>query len=124
LNAEQDFERTKLAVETRLKRADQALARKQFALEEAKFAWDKKNDRQTGWRFLITPTGALVLVAAIGLIGTALGKWADYLNTKQQQETTVILKASEVPQSLSSEDRDLQRARNILWFAKAGYVHL
>ena len=65
-----------------------------------------------------------MLVAAIGLAGTGVGKWADYLNTKQQQETTVILKASEVPQSLSPENQDVQRARNILWFAKAGYIHL
>jgi GH24 family phage-related lysozyme (muramidase) len=124
LNPEGKFERTKLAIETRLRRADQALARKQFALAEAEFALEGKKDSQRGWRFLTTPTGVVVLVAAIGLAGTGVGKWADYLNTKQQQETTVILKASEVPQSLSPENQDVQRARNILWFAKAGYVHL
>jgi lysozyme len=124
LTPEGKFERTKLAVETRLRRADQLLARKQFALAEAQFAWERKKDSQSGWRFLTTPTGVVVLVAAIGLVGTGVGKWADYLNTKQQQETTVILKASEVPQSLSPENQDVQRARNILWFAKAGYVHL
>jgi GH24 family phage-related lysozyme (muramidase) len=124
LTSEGKFERTKLAVETRLRRADQQFARKQFALAEAQFAWEMKRDSQRGWRFLTSPVGVVVLVAAIGLVGTAVGKWADYLNTKKQQETTVILKASEVPQSLSPENQDVQRARNILWFAKAGYIHL
>lgn len=116
--------RTRLAIETALKRADQRLARKQYALAEAQFEWQREQATHSGWKLLLTPTGVVIVGAAIGLLGTAAGKWADYLTTKRQQETTIILKASEVPLSLPPAQQDLQRARNLLWFAEANYIDL
>src|ERR1022692_2083146 len=124
LSPEDKLARTKLAIETRLKRADQELARKQFALAEAQFAWEKEKESQRGWRFLTTPAGGILFVAAVGLLGTAAGKVGDYLNTRQQQETSIILKASDVPQSLPQDAQEIQRARNLLWFEQAGYIVL
>src|SRR5580704_383498 len=104
------LERSKLAIETRLKRADQCLAQRQFQLSVDQFEWQKTEARQHGWRALLSPTGVVIVGAALGLIGTAAGKWADYQTTKRQQETNIILKASEVPQSLSLDAREVQRA--------------
>jgi hypothetical protein len=114
---ELSFNRTKLAIETRLKRADQQLARAQFELQI-------KQHASSGWKIFLTPIGAAIAAAALGLIGTATAKWADYVASKKQQETTIILKASEVPPTLSPTDQERQRARNLLWFADAKYIHL
>jgi hypothetical protein len=116
--------RAQLAIDTKLKRADQAIARKQLALAEAQFEWQKSQAAHSGWGKLLTPTGVVLVGAALGLLGTAAGKWADYLTTKRQQETTIILKASEVPPGLSLDTQDVQRARNLLWFAEARYIEL
>ena len=43
---------------------------------------------------------------------------------RRQNEVDIIIKASEVPTSLSPEQQDVQRARNLLWFADAGYVRV
>lgn len=43
---------------------------------------------------------------------------------RRQSEVEIIIKASEVPTSLSPEQQDVQRARNLLWFADAGYVRV
>ena len=118
------FDRSKLAIETKLRRADQRLAQRQFQLSLDQFEWQKKEARQGGWRALLTPTGVVIVGAALGLIGTAAGKWADYLTTKRQQETNIILKASEVPQSLDLEAQEAQRASNLLFFAEAKYIDL
>jgi len=117
MTPDESIARDKLAIETKLKRTDQALAREQFE-------WQKKQATHTGWAALLSPTGVVLAGAAIGLLGTAAGKWADYQTTKRQQETNIILKASEVPASLSPGAQDEQRARNLLWFEQAGYIVL
>lgn len=114
---ELDFSRTKLAVETRLKRADQRLAKAQFELE-------RKKQSVAGWKIFLTPTGAAIAAAALGLLGTAAAKWADWNVTKKNQETTIILRASDVPPTMSAEEQERQRARNLLWFANAKYIDL
>ncbi|HEY6815599.1 MAG TPA: lysozyme [Croceibacterium sp.] len=43
---------------------------------------------------------------------------------RRASEIELILKASEVPTSLTPEQQDIQRARNLLWFADAGYIRL
>jgi len=43
---------------------------------------------------------------------------------RRQNEVELILKASEVPTSLTPQEQDIQRARNLLWFADAGYIRL
>lgn len=43
---------------------------------------------------------------------------------RRQAEVEVILKAGEVPTSLSPEEQDILRARNLLWYAQAGYIRL
>ena len=43
---------------------------------------------------------------------------------RREAEVELILKASEVPTSLSPEQQDVQRARNLLWFADAGYIRI
>jgi GH24 family phage-related lysozyme (muramidase) len=43
---------------------------------------------------------------------------------RREAEVEVILKAGEVPTSLSPEQQDVQRARNLLWYAQAGYIRL
>lgn len=124
MTSEERLARSKLAIETKLKREDQALARKQADLAEAQFEWQKEQGSHSGWKAIFTPTGVVLVGAAVGLMGTAVGKWADYLSTKKQQETTIILKASDVPQALSPQAQDIQRARNLLWFAEARYIDL
>jgi len=119
-----ELARTRLAIETRLKRVDQKLAAKQSALAESRFEWEKVQAAHSGWKLFLTPTGVIIIAAAIGLIGTAVGKWADYLTTKRQQETSIVLRASEVPPGLSPEEQDQQRARNLLWFAERDFVEL
>lgn len=118
------LERSRLAIETKLKRADQAIAKKQLALAEAQFEWQKEQAAHSGWEKLLTPTGVVLVAAALGLVGTAAGKWADYLTTKRQQQTTIILKASEVPPGIPRDEQDQQRARNLLWFAEARFIEL
>lgn len=43
---------------------------------------------------------------------------------RRQAEVEIIIKASEVPTSLTPEQQDVQRARNLLWFADAGYIRV
>jgi hypothetical protein len=80
--------------------------------------------KQSGLRLLLTPTGVVIVGAALGLLGTAWGKQLDYRTTKLEQQTAVILKASEVSDNLPEEDQKKQRALNLLWFADAGYITL
>src|SRR5262245_49955666 len=102
------FERQRLAVETSLRRVDQRLARDQFEFQKSQSA-------STGWKSLVTPTGGLLVAAALGLGGTAVGKWADNEIENQKQQTTIILKASEVPPGVADEKvQEVQRARNLL----------
>ena len=110
--------------ETALKRAQTDLAREQSLLAKAQAEQAKRHSELDGFRALLTPTGGVILVAAIGLIGTAVGKWADMKATRLEQETSLILKASEIPSELSAEDQTKQRAKNLLWFAKTGYLQL
>ncbi|HWY51625.1 MAG TPA: hypothetical protein VNW72_09095 [Chthoniobacterales bacterium] len=112
---ELDLARKKLAIDTRLRRVDQELARRRLSLDTV---------TPSGWRVLLTPTGAAVAGAILALLGTAAGKWADYLANRRQQETSVIMKAGDVPIALAPEQQDTQRARNLLWFSQAGYIHL
>ena len=112
---EMKLARQRLAIETKLKRIDQQLARQMFEAQSDR-------DKSSGWKVFLTPTGAVLAAAAFGLLGTAAGKWVDNVASRKQQETTIILKASEVPQSLSTQEQDVQRARNLLWFSRAGYV--
>jgi hypothetical protein len=124
MTPDEEFARKKLAIDTRLKRADQALAREQFLLAQTQFEWQTSQAKHSGWAALLSPTGVVLVAAAIGLIGTAIGKWADYQINRRQQETAVILKAIEVPQGLSLEAQAELRAKNLLWFADAGYIKL
>ena len=124
MTPDEQLARDKLAIETRLKRTDQEIARKQFALTRDRFEWEKSQAAHSGWRLLLTPTGVVLAGAALGLLGTAAGKWADYQTTKRQQETTIILKASDVPATLSAKAQVEQRARNLLWFSQARYIEL
>lgn len=43
---------------------------------------------------------------------------------RQQSEVEIIIKAGEVPTSLSPEQQDVLRARNLLWFADAGFIRV
>lgn len=43
---------------------------------------------------------------------------------RRQNEFEIILKANEVPTTLSPEQQDVARARNLLWFAENGYVRM
>lgn len=43
---------------------------------------------------------------------------------RQQAEVEIIMKAGEVPTSLKPEEQDRQRARNLLWYADAGYIRI
>jgi hypothetical protein len=124
MTPDEEFARKKLAIDTRLKRSDQALAREQLLLAQTQFEWQKSQAKHSGWKALLSPTGVVLVAAAIGLIGTAIGKWADYRINKRQQETAVILKAVEVPQGLTLEAQAELRAKNLLWFADAGYIKL
>ena len=109
------LERQRLAIETKLRRAELKLQRHQF---------EANRPVHGGWKALLTPTGAAIAAAVIGICGTAASKWFDLRIEKQKQETNVILKASEVPEFLDETSRSVQRARNLLWFAEAGYVSL
>jgi hypothetical protein len=60
--SELELARRKLAIETRLKRIDQELARKQIALAE-------KTPR--GWHMMFTPAGAVVAAALLAFLGNA-----------------------------------------------------
>jgi hypothetical protein len=114
---EVELARKRLAIETKLKRIDQRLARQKFEAQS-------NRDTSSGWKAFFTPTGGTLVVAIFGLLGIFYGKWEDYNINRRTQETTVILKASEVPQSFSAQEQDVQRAKNLLWFARAGYVTL
>jgi GH24 family phage-related lysozyme (muramidase) len=116
--------RQKLAAELLVKRSEHTLARKQLALAEAQLAQQSRQGSQEGFRFLFTPTGVVLIGAALGLLGTAAGKYADYVTTKSEQETSIILKASDVSPDVQPEEQTKQRARNLLWFNQAGYITL
>ena len=117
ITAEERLARSRLAADIRLKRVDQALAREQFE-------YSRRQPNLSRWSTLISPTGVVLVGAMLGLVGTAVGKYADYLNTKRQQETSVILKASDIPASLDAKQQAIQRARNLLWFSQAHYIDL
>ncbi len=118
------FARQKLATEMLAKRVDQRLARQQFALAQSQFDHQKNQATRSGFAALLTPTGVVLAGAALGLLGTAAGKYADTLNTKRQQETAIILKASDVPSNMEPEKQAEQRALNLLWFSEAHYIDL
>jgi lysozyme len=119
------IQRRQQAIQFAAARAQQAMLLKQHELAVAQFEEQKRLAAAKGWKALFTPTGAVVLAAAFGLLGTAAGKWADYNINKRQQETAIILKASEgVPQNISTEAQAVQRARNLLWFSRAHYIDL
>ncbi len=109
------FSRRKLAIETRLKRRDQEIARKQLTLGTG---------ASKGWQILFTPTGAAVTTAILALAGIAVGKFMDYLATRQQAETSLILKAIDVPSSYPADQQIALRARNLLWFAELRLINL
>jgi hypothetical protein len=120
---DEKLERERLAIETKLKRADQAIAQKQLALAEAQFAWQKEQAK--GWGRRLSPTGAVMVGAAAGLIGTAVAKWFDYAVAEPlQPQTAIILKAIDVPSGQTLDAQDKQQARNLLWFVEAGYIKL
>jgi hypothetical protein len=112
-----ELARKRLAIESKLKRIVQRLGWQKFEAQSDR-------DMSSGWRALLDPKRAAVAVAACGLVGVGIGKWADLNISQKQQETIIILKASEVPQSLSAKEQDVQRARNLLWFTRAGYLTL
>jgi hypothetical protein len=105
------WNRQKLAIETKLKRIDQKFAREQFRATR-------------GWRSLMTPTGAILIAATLGLMGTAVGKWADNQIESRKQQTALVLKASEVSTSGSAEEQKVQRAANLLWFVQTQTLSL
>lgn len=116
------LERAKLAADIRLKRLELAIRREELDLAQAKVASEKQN--ASGFHMLFSSTGVVLIGAAIGLLGTAAGKYGDYVIKKREQETSVILKASDVPAGLSLQLQAAQRAKNLLWFSKAGYIDL
>ena len=105
------WNRQKLAIETRLKRTDQKLAREQFRATR-------------GWRSLMTPTGGILIAATLGLIGTGVGKCADNQIESRKQQTALVLKASEVSSSGSADEQKVQRATNLLWFVQTQTLSL
>lgn len=107
--------RQRLRIETKLHRADQRIQRDQLAAGQL---------AHQGWRAMLTPTGAAVAAGIIAVCGTAASKWFDLRIESKKAETNVILKASEVPVDLNESSRVIQRARNLLWFAEAGYITL
>ena len=114
------LERQRLAVETALRRADQDLARKQFEFQRTQSI----QSTPSGWKALMTPTGGILLAATLGLLGTAVGKWADNTIETNKQQTAIILRASEVLPTLSADEQIKLRARNLLWFEQAQYITL
>ncbi len=118
------FARQKLAGEIRLKRADQSLALRQHQLAVEQFEFQKKQSSHSSFGGLLSPQGVVLAGAALGLIGTALSTNASQQTTRRQQETEVILKASEVPASLAPDEQAKQRALNLLWFSETNYISL
>ncbi len=112
---ELNLERQKLRVEAKFRLAEIKLQREQF---------EAGRSGHTGWRVILTPTGAAITAAIVGIFGSAASKWFDLTIERQKQEVMVILKASEVPQGLDESSRTIQRARNLIWFAEAGYITL
>ena len=136
--AEEKLARQKASTEARQKRAELRLAREKFesdrSLERAKFESNRHFEQQKldlqkeresadGFRALFTPTGVLVTVAALGLVGTGITKCTDNNIEKEKQKTTIILKASDVPASLGDQQK-VQRAKNILWFVQTDLLSL
>jgi hypothetical protein len=109
------LERQRLAIETRLKRIDQRLASEQFAHEKRQSA---------GLKAILTPTGGVFAAAALGLLGTGAAKWADNSIEHSKQQTAIILEASKVSATLAPDQQEVQRARNLLWFATWDYLQL
>jgi uncharacterized protein (TIGR02594 family) len=124
VNDQDRLARSKIAIDARLKRRDQQLAREQLELQKADFELRKRTATADGFHFLLTPTGVVLMGAALGLIGTALGKAADYAIKRRELETNIILKSSDVPSNADVNVQARQRALNLLWFAQAGYIAL
>ena len=93
---------------------------------------DEKARPKASERPLVTQ---LSLVALPIVLTVGLGFVANYVlsvrqhdetmeRQRRQNEVDLIMKASEVPTSLSPGQQDVQRARNLLWFADAGYVRV
>jgi len=106
-----------------LKRAELRTARDQLLVAKTQLESQKREPRGAV-AFLLSPTGVVLLVAALGLVGTALTKFGDFLTARREQETAVILKASDVPMSLPPEQQRELRANNLLWFADNHYIRL
>lgn len=119
MNDQDRLARSKIAIDARLKRRDQQLAREQLELQKADFELRKRTATADGFHFLLTPTGVVLMGAALGLIGTALGKAADYAIKRRELETNIILKSSDVPSNADVNVQARQRALNLLWFAQA-----
>lgn len=124
MKAGDPLQRQRLALEIRHKRAELALARRQLRQAEAQLEWESRQATKSGFRLLITPTGVVLVGAMLGLVGTAVGKFFDNRISRRELETSVILKASDVPATLSEDAQSVQRARNLLWFQRAGYITL
>ena len=55
------LERQRAAIELRLQRAEQAIARRKLALAEAELAQKGSSGPAGGFRFLLTPTGVVLI---------------------------------------------------------------
>jgi GH24 family phage-related lysozyme (muramidase) len=122
--AQERLDRARLVADIRLKRLAHALKQEELELARTKLDLEKQPSSTSGLRFLFSSTGVILVGAALGLIGTAAGKYGDYLIKKREQETSIILKASDVPAGLNAQLQAMQRAKNLLWFSQAGYIDL
>jgi len=128
------LERSRLALDARAKRLEGKLAGEKQRLAEREF---EVNLGPRGWvKDLFTPSSAVIsaiVAAIIGLVGTFRAKQTELeIESKRdlsnaelervKQETSIILKASEVQPQLDESAKELVRAQNILWFFDAGYI--
>lgn len=111
-----------LELENRRLEIDTALRKEALELERRKI--EAAHSPVTGWKIILTPTGAAVMAGFFGILGALGGKYLDLRVQNKTQETSVILKASEVPPGMDKEEQIVQRASNLLWFSEAGYISL
>ena len=110
---DKEIEIRKLELEERRLNAEIENRKEELALQREQFEASQKKGKFVSQ--VLSPVGVGVIVALIGLLGTALSGLINASTESKKQEASLILKMSEVP------DEKL-RARNLLFFAEGGYL--
>jgi GH24 family phage-related lysozyme (muramidase) len=109
-----EFEKYRIEEEIKLRKRELAIKEKELKFKQTE---SEKITKKSFGTQLISPVGIAVVVALIGLIGTVINNIVNSRQARKKQQSDLIIKMSEI-----SDEK--QRASNLLFFEKGGFISL